>query len=568
LKTYVFQELLNRGEPRNPDGKQRRELGFLIFPCGGNDYLLLPENPRLALIAIELYHPVSSGDRLRKSYTRAALRWGFPTRLERLEVRVAASSPLVDYLIEAPGLLNEELRFAVASRGAGRFEVLLFNTLERPAAVVRIGVGDRLEETISEGKTLAEGSSRVVLPAQKISRGVVAYTYHCPAGVGVEESISDHDVSGSDSVVGEGGFLGRVTSKVMRRVLFLREFYQIKRAQIAGHVKRWVRKGIEPTPLPDKIDVVYLWRDESDQDWLARREADVEKFQRGKGYNRGDLGAHATATSLDRLKYSMRSVDKYFGSLGKIYIITDRQQPEWLNLDDPRVEIIDHKEIFEDKDYLPSYNSQAIESYMHRVPGLSEFFVYLNDDFFINHPVTPEDFFTEDGKILLRLGRGLTARGVAIVEEGGDTSAQKNANLILDRDFRKERRPTVMHRPYAHRKSLMSRAEEEFPEAFHLTRRSHFRSVEMVALHNLLVPFWGYYAGEVQLLPTQLFRKDMFYWSNDKGHNDKVLERIREFEQISFCIQADLSTDLTEESVADYHRALETIFPEKSSFEL
>ncbi|MDE8160206.1 capsule biosynthesis protein CapK, partial [Erysipelothrix rhusiopathiae] len=32
---------------------------------------------------------------------------------------------------------------------------------------------------------------------------------------------------------------------------------------------------------------------------------------------------------------------------------------------------------------------------MHRIEGLSEHFVYFNDDMFLNKPVTPEDFFKE-----------------------------------------------------------------------------------------------------------------------------------------------------------------------------
>ncbi len=168
------------------------------------------------------------------------------------------------------------------------------------------------------------------------------------------------------------------------------------------------------------------------------------------------------------------------------------------------------------------------------------------------------DFFTRDGLIRVRLGRAVAARGVPSVDEEGDTSAQKNANLVLDRHFKKEPRLTVMHRPYAHRKSLMARAAEEFPEEFHLTRRSHFRSIEMFALHSYLIPYWAYYTGEAELVPPQLFRKDMFYWSNDPRHNQDVIDRIRETDPISFCIQAELSTHLTEKSVESYRQAMDT----------
>lgn len=356
--------------------------------------------------------------------------------------------------------------------------------------------------------------------------------------------------------------------RMWRRFLFLKVFLTRKQAQLFGVGSRWVRPGARRTPAPKVVDVVYLWKDESDADWVERREKFLEDIGQGRGYNRVDMGSRATRTSLDRLKYSMRSVDQYFESLGRIFLVTDGQRPAWLNVDDPRVVIVDLEEIFSDPSYLPSYNSQAIESYFYNIPGLSEFFVYLNDDFFLNGPVRAEDFFTEDGLIRVRLGRAVAARGIPSVDEEGDTSAQKNANLVLDRHFKKEPRLTVMHRPYAHRKSLMARAAEEFPEEFHLTRRSHFRSIEMFALHSYLIPYWAYYTGEAELVPPQLFRKDMFYWSNDPRHNQDVIDRIRDTDPISFCIQAELSTQLTETSVESYRQAMDTVFLNKSSFEI
>ena len=371
------------------------------------------------------------------------------------------------------------------------------------------------------------------------------------------------------------GPLGRIFNssrrslvRLWRRFLFIKVFLTRKQAQLFGVGSRWVRPGARRTPAPKVVDVVYLWKDESDAAWVERREEFLERIGQGRGYNRVDMGSRATETSLDRLKYSMRSVDNYFESLGRIFLVTDGQRPAWLRDDDPRVVLVDLDEIFSDPAYLPSYNSQAIESYFYNIPGLSEFFVYLNDDFFLNGPVSAGDFFTRDGLIRVRLGRAVAARGVPSVDEEGDTSAQKNANLVLDRHFKKEPRLTVMHRPYAHRKSLMARAAEEFPEEFHLTRRSHFRSIEMFALHSYLIPYWAYYTGEAELVPPQLFRKDMFYWSNDPRHNQDVIDRIRETDPISFCIQAELSTHLTEKSVESYRQAMDSVFPNKSSFEI
>ena len=86
------------------------------------------------------------------------------------------------------------------------------------------------------------------------------------------------------------------------------------------------------------------------------------------------------------------------------------------------MEIVDHKIIFEGyEEYLPTFNSISIESMTWRIPGLSEHFIEFNDDLILAAPTTPEDFFTEDGKVvcygkrrlqfLTRLSRMLKYRG-------------------------------------------------------------------------------------------------------------------------------------------------------------
>ena len=57
-----------------------------------------------------------------------------------------------------------------------------------------------------------------------------------------------------------------------------------------------------------------------------------------------------------------------------------------------------HKEIFANPDHLPTFSSPAIEINMHRIPGLSNQFIYSNDDYFLMRPICPVKFwnsFTE-----------------------------------------------------------------------------------------------------------------------------------------------------------------------------
>ena len=71
--------------------------------------------------------------------------------------------------------------------------------------------------------------------------------------------------------------------------------------------------------------------------------------------------------------------------------------PAWLDTDRPDVTVVSHREMFGDTGLLPTFNSQAIESRLHRIPGLAEHFLYLNDDVFLGRPVAPTMFFTPGG---------------------------------------------------------------------------------------------------------------------------------------------------------------------------
>lgn len=99
----------------------------------------------------------------------------------------------------------------------------------------------------------------------------------------------------------------------------------------------------------------------------------------------------------NELRYSLRSLVKYAPWVRHIYIVTDNQIPSWLNLETDRLTVITHEEIFLNKSHLPVFSSPAIETHLHRIPGLSKKFIYFNDDVFLGAPVLPEDFVHMNG---------------------------------------------------------------------------------------------------------------------------------------------------------------------------
>ncbi|ORX52890.1 hypothetical protein BCR36DRAFT_582302 [Piromyces finnis] len=135
-----------------------------------------------------------------------------------------------------------------------------------------------------------------------------------------------------------------------------------------------------------KISIVYTWVDGSDIDFLDEKSK----------YNGGERRVNSRDRSADELRYSLRSLEKYLPwHKGTIYIVTNNQIPAWLDISHPRIKIVDHKEIIPNHIY-PTFDSGTIELFFDKIPGITERFIYFNDDIFINNYIHPSFFFTSE----------------------------------------------------------------------------------------------------------------------------------------------------------------------------
>lgn len=99
----------------------------------------------------------------------------------------------------------------------------------------------------------------------------------------------------------------------------------------------------------------------------------------------------------DELRYSLRSLEMYAPWIRHVYIVTNGQIPNWLDMDNQRMTLITHDDIFINQKHLPTFSSPAIETHIHNIPGLSDKFLYFNDDIFLGNEIWPEDFITQTG---------------------------------------------------------------------------------------------------------------------------------------------------------------------------
>lgn len=149
---------------------------------------------------------------------------------------------------------------------------------------------------------------------------------------------------------------------------------------------------------PDmKIDIVYLWVDDSDKKWRAEKDKWLEIVKGERPVYR-DAAIEARWRDNGEFLYSLRSVDKFAPWVNHIYIITGfNQVPKWLNTKHPKITIVPHEQIIP-HDALPTFNATAIEMCIPNIPGLSEHFLLMNDDMFFNRPLTPGFFYDSRGR--------------------------------------------------------------------------------------------------------------------------------------------------------------------------
>lgn len=144
------------------------------------------------------------------------------------------------------------------------------------------------------------------------------------------------------------------------------------------------------------VDIVYLWVDGNDPKWLSKKSTVT-----GKPFDNSEINCKGRFVNNNELMYSLRSVEKYAAWIRNIFIVTDEQQPAWLNTDNGKIKVIDHKEILPDI-ARPCFNASVIELFLYKIPGLSEHFLFANDDMFFNKLLTVDYFFDTSGYPIVR----------------------------------------------------------------------------------------------------------------------------------------------------------------------
>ncbi|MFJ6569677.1 stealth family protein [Streptomyces sp. NPDC091292] len=320
------------------------------------------------------------------------------------------------------------------------------------------------------------------------------------------------------------------------------------------------RPRVETTDMP--LDVVYTWVDGDDPELAARRES----FRNSGGAPRihGRESGASRYASHDELKYSLRSLETFAPFVRNIYVVTDGQTPPWLNTDAPGIQIVDHKDIFSDASALPVFNSHAIGTQLHHIEGLSERYLYFNDDVFLGRPATPDHFFHANGIAKLPFSPSQLGLGAPHPDEPAPNSAGKNVRELLLGTHGRFTTNKFMHTPHPQLRSVMRELEERFAEDIARTSRSRFRSVHDIAMGASLHHHYAYLTGRAVPGKYKLRYIDIARHDAEERLVDLATTRRFDF----FCLNDVNTPEEEKESVtARLHAFLESYFPFPSRYE-
>jgi len=245
-----------------------------------------------------------------------------------------------------------------------------------------------------------------------------------------------------------------------------------------------------PYEMAGPIDAVYTWVNFDDPGWrkLYREWVDPDGADVVD-----DAKSGARFISRDELKYSIRSVCTHLPWINHIYVVSNCEPPEWLDLEHPLVTWVDHDQIFPDTADLPTFNSHAIESCLHRIEGLSEHFLYFNDDFFIARDAAKSDFYEVNGLARLHLEPYGNVHGPVTEGDPDYLNAARNGQRIIAELFGHTALSLHTHTPVPMVKSSVAALESARPEDFRRTRRARFRSLTDISVTSFLYPQFAFF---------------------------------------------------------------------------
>lgn len=328
------------------------------------------------------------------------------------------------------------------------------------------------------------------------------------------------------------GFRGFIISYVYAYSVFVR------------YVKLWLlRKNldVDKTENDFPIDALITWVDGNDENHQKK----MLPFLSNKN-SINDKKFKTRFQQVNEIEFAVKSIIKFAPFIQNIFIITDEQVPNFLTnynknkkSNYPNIIIVDHKEIFEDHlDLLPVFNSISIESLLHKVPNLSEHFIYFNDDFLLINKTKVIDFFIDglpvirgkwtlyDDKNMVKIfyNKFLTLIGkTKKTKKFGYKRVQQNSAKLIGFKGKYLR---IDHTPMPMRKSVIEQFYKSHPNLEYENVKYRFRNVKQHLIQSLVSHIEiknnkNIIIKKFQLLFLNSYKYPLFWYKKriNKAHN-------------------------------------------------
>lgn len=276
------------------------------------------------------------------------------------------------------------------------------------------------------------------------------------------------------------------------------------------------------------------------------------------------------------LRYCLRGIEMNIPFIRKIFVVTNGQRPDFIDFSSPRIDLVTHDQLF-DTDCLPNFNTFAIESVLHNIPGISNNFIRFSDDHFICKPMAEVDFAGNDGE-----GRYYFKGKVALPSEGRNPYQEqlaKNA-MRLYRDSQFYPAFNYIHGPQFRRVDRYSEFEAWAGSNIASTRLAKFRcKADLISL--FMYPHYvaakikrakvsaknGTYSHPDLIYPgKKLYEQIAANQAEPRAWRDR-LEVIMEEPPYFLNINDGLGNNPECEDVDAIQRSLNAVFPDAASFE-
>lgn len=337
--------------------------------------------------------------------------------------------------------------------------------------------------------------------------------------------------------------------------------------------------------MEHKIDFVVLWLDSNDPAWR-------QEYAKYKTGTNGHI-EWARFRDTNVFNYWFRAVETYAPWVNKVYLVTNGKFPTWINANNPKLVLVKHSDYIPEE-YLPTFNAYTIELFIHRIKGLSEHFVFFNDDMMLNAPVSQDYYFkhglpcdrnketylnvpiyTKEDKFGITITM-LTDIGILnsyfnrwqVVKQSPKRWFGLHLGikgLIISTILSKQRLFTGFSNYHLEQAYLKSTLEEVWEKNSDILYASCTRFREDISVNQYLFRYWQFATN--RFYPA---KRDGLYFMVKKERLKDIEQALLSNQSKSVCLNdTPLCTEDDYEWVSqEIKRILESKFPHKSSFEL